>query len=100
MCRELKREPVWVASIRLAILRGRVDVESVLEESNLERGHARTVRDVLATLAEREVVVPAPDHERTGRYLPGPVLHDAAPEPRTELNVSESGVHRWGQSPS
>lgn len=100
MCRELKREPAWVAALRIALLRGRVDVESVLEESNLGNGHARTVADVLATMNRRDVLEAAPDHERTGQYLPGPVLIDAAPEPRKELNVSESGAHRWGRSPS
>ncbi len=53
MCRELKREPSWVAAIRLAFLRGRVDVESVVEEANLVPGKERTVRDVLETMARR-----------------------------------------------
>lgn len=97
MCRELKREPVWVAAIRLALLQGWVDVESVLEEANLDDGHARTARDVLATMANRDLLGEAPDHGNTGRYFPGQVLLDAAPDPRKELNVSESGVHQWGR---
>lgn len=100
MCRELKREPAWVAAIRLALLRGWVDVESVLEEANLDDGHARTVGDVLATMTDRNLLGRAPDHESTGRYFPGQVLLDAAPEPDADLNVSESGVHQWGRSRS
>jgi len=100
MCRELKREPAWVAAIRLALLRGWVDVESVLEEANLDDGHARTVRDVLATMADRNLLGEAPDYASTGRYFPGQVLLDAAPEPDADLNVSDSDVHRWGRSRS
>lgn len=99
MCRELNREPAWVAAIRLALLQGWVDVESVIEEANLRNGHARTVRDVIATMEERDVFRKAAD-EYADRYVPGPVLLDAAPEPRKEFNVSESAVHQWGGSRS
>lgn len=101
MCRELRREPAWVAAIRLAVLRGRVDVGGVLEEANLGDGHARTVRDVLETMADRDLLEEAPDAGGRAagarRYHPGPVLLDAAPDPRTALNVSDGGAHRWAK---
>ncbi|WP_436347850.1 hypothetical protein [Natronorubrum sp. FCH18a] len=53
MCRETKREPAWVSAIRLAFLRGQVDVDGVMEEANLIPGYERTVRDVLSTMADR-----------------------------------------------
>jgi len=63
MCREMKREPAWVAAIRLALLEGRVDVPSVVEEANLIPGRERTVRDVLSTMAGRGVLEPVDDGE-------------------------------------
>ncbi|MWV40716.1 hypothetical protein [Natrialba sp. INN-245] len=92
MCRELKREPSWVAAIRLAFLRGRVDVESVVEEANLVPGKERTVRDVLETMAQRGVLE---ETDADGAYVPGPVLLESD---RYDLNferASDGGAHRW-----
>lgn len=93
MCRERNREPAWVAAVRVALLRGRVDTESVLAEANLGEDHARTVEDVLRTMARRDLLVANPGADG---YRPGPVLLDAAPDPGGRPNVSEGGVHRWG----
>lgn len=95
MCRELKREPAWVAAIKLALTQGSVDVEAVIAEANLLPGRERTVRDVLNTMAERDVLREAADHEETGTYLPGPVLYRSAPAPAAAKHLSESGAHRW-----
>lgn len=100
MCRELKREPLWVAVIRLALLRGRVGVDGVLDETNLDDGYARTARDVLETMAERNLLQAVPSDEGPDVYLQGSVLRAAAPDPGTDLNVSESGAHRWGRTRS
>ena len=91
MCRELNREPAWVAAIKLALTRGRVDVGSVAEEANLVDGRERTVRDILETMADRRMLVEADD----GGYLVGPVLRRAAPAPSAVDNLSDSAVHRW-----
>ncbi|PSQ18103.1 hypothetical protein BRD00_05870 [Halobacteriales archaeon QS_8_69_26] len=93
MCRERNREPAWVAAVRLALLRGRVDVESVLAEANLGADHERTVEDVLRAMADRDLLERA---DGSDRYHPGPVLLESAPEPAARLNVSDGGVHRWG----
>jgi hypothetical protein len=95
MCRELRREPAWVAAIRLAFTRGRVDVESVVEEANLVSGRERTVRDVLSTMADRDLLVEGPDFAESGRYLPGPVLRSSAPDPAAVRHLSASRTHRW-----
>lgn len=95
MCRELNREPAWVAAIKLALTEGRVDVGSVVEEANLADGRERTVRDVLSTMADREMLVEAEDFEESGRYLVGPVLRESAPSPGAVENISDSAVHRW-----
>lgn len=100
MCRELRREPAWVAAIRLAVLRGEVDVAAVIHEANLVDGMERTVEDVLSTMAERDLLREAPDHAETGRYLVGSVLLQAAPQRAAGLNSSSRAVHRWGQVPS
>jgi len=94
MCREMKREPAWVAAIRLALLEGRVDVPGVVEEANLIPGRERTVRDVLSTMAERGVLEPVDD----GAYVPGPVLLNSD---RFDLDfdrASDGGAHRWKSS--
>jgi hypothetical protein len=95
MCRELNREPAWVASIRLALTRGWVDVESVVEEANLVPGREGTVRDVLETMADREMLRQAPDFDSSGRYLVGPTLQRSAPSPSSVDQLSETGLHRW-----
>ena len=95
MCRELNREPAWVGAIRLALTRGWVTVDAVVEEANLRSGAHRTVEDVLTTMADREMLVTAPDHGESGRYLVGPVLREAAPEPGAVEHLSERAVHRW-----
>ncbi len=90
----MQREPAWVAAIRLALLRGSVDVESVVEEANLVPGRERTVRDVLSTMAERGLLV-----ERDGddhRYVPGPVLLDSDRFDLDFSRASDGGAHRWG----
>jgi hypothetical protein len=91
MCRELNREPAWVAAIKLALTRGRVDVGSVVEEANLVEGRERTVRDVLETMSDRDMLVEAGD----GEYLVGPVLRRAAPSPSAVEQLSDSAVHQW-----
>lgn len=94
MCREMKREPAWVAAIRLALLEGRVDVPSVVEEANLIPGRERTVRDVLSTMAERKLLEPVDDEA----YVPGPVLLNSD---RFDLDfdrASDGGAHRWKSS--
>lgn len=96
MCREMKREPSWVSAIRLAMLRGRVDVEGVVEEANLIPGRERTVIDVLETLSERGVLERVDGAEHT--YVPGPVLLESN---RTNLDftkASDGGAHRWHSS--
>ncbi|MFD1634856.1 hypothetical protein ACOZ4L_03855 [Haloplanus ruber] len=91
MCREMRREPAWVSAIRLALLEGCVDVDSVIEEANLIPGRERTVRDVLSTMAERDLLEPVGDDA----YVPGPVLLDSD---RFDLDfdrASDGGAHRW-----
>ncbi len=92
----MQREPAWVAAIRLALLRGRVDVESVVEEANLIPGRERTVRDVLSTMAERDLLVARDggDHE----YVPGPGLLDGDRLGRDFSRASDGGAHRWGST--
>lgn len=92
MCRELKREPAWVAAIKLALTQGRVDVDGVIEEANLLPGRERTVRDVLTTMAGRDLLRPGPGEDE---YVPGPVLYDAAPSPAAVKHLSRNGTHRW-----
>lgn len=96
MCRETKREPAWVSTIRLTILEGRVDVESVIDEANLVDGRERTVRDVLETMNERELLTPIDGEEDA--YLPGPVLLESN---RFDLDfdrASDGGAHRWNSA--
>jgi len=91
MCREMKREPAWVAAIRLALLEGRVDVDAVIEEANLLDGRERTVRDVLSTMHDRDILRDVSD----GVYLPGTVLVESD---RFDLDfdrASDGGAHRW-----
>lgn len=95
MCRELNREPAWVGAIRLALTEGTVTVEAVVEEANLLAGRRRTVEDILSTMAERGLLVEAPDHETTGRYLVGPVLRETAPSPSAVDKLSDRAVHQW-----
>ena len=92
MCRELNREPAWVAAIKLALTRGRVDVESVADEANLVPGRERTVRDILETMADRDMLV---ETDADDEYLVGPVLRRSAPPPSAVENLSEGAVHRW-----
>lgn len=94
MCRELKREPAWVAAIRLALLEGQVTTEAVIEEANLIPGRERTVRDILSKMDDRGVLN-AVDEDR---YLPGEVLLNSD---RFELDfskASDGGAHRWKSS--
>ncbi|MFB6130911.1 MAG: hypothetical protein ABEJ28_08835 [Salinigranum sp.] len=98
MCRELNREPAWVAAIRLALTQGWADVESVVEEANLVAGRERTVRDVLDTMADRDVLRRGPRFDETGRYLAGPVLHRSAPSPSGVKMLSKNGVHQWART--
>jgi hypothetical protein len=95
MCRELNREPIWVATIRLAYTRGWLDVESVVGEANLVPGRERTVTDVLETMCDRGLIAEAPDFEESGRYLVGPSLRKAAPSPKGIKHLSRRGLHRW-----
>ena len=95
MCRELKREPAWVAAIKLALTKGFVDVETVIEEANLLPGWERTVRDVLSTMAERDLLREAEGFEDDGRYVAGPILYQSAPSPTAAKHLSKDGTHRW-----
>lgn len=87
----MKREPAWVAAIRLALLEGRVDVDAVVEEANLVAGRERTVRDVLSTMAERDLLAPVSDDE----YLPGRVLIESDRYDLDFQRASDGGAHRW-----
>jgi len=91
MCRETKREPAWVAAIRLAILKGRVTTEGVIEEANLVSGRERTVRDVLSTMDERGLLVSDDDEA----YVPGPTLLEPDRFDLDFEKASDGGAHRW-----
>ena len=93
MCRETKREPAWVSAIRLAMLTGRVDTESVIEEANLIPGRERTVRDVLSTMCDRGILRAVDDGPDT--YGPGPVLLESDRLGVDFENASDGGAHRW-----
>lgn len=95
MCREFRREPAWVAAIRVVLLEGRVDVQAVMEDANLVDGREATVEDVLETMADRGVLVPAEDG--TGYRAGGP-LRRSAPSPSAIRNASTRATHRWDRS--
>lgn len=95
MCRELNREPAWVAAIRLAYLRGEVTVESVVEEANLIPGRERTVQDILETMARRELLRETPVD---GQYVPGPILLNSNRSNLDFSKASNGGAHRWRSS--
>lgn len=94
MCRELNREPAWVAAIKLALTQGVVDVEGVMEEANLVAGRERTVEDVLSTMARRDLLREA-SGDAPDRYFVGPVLASSAPAPASVSKLSSDAVHRW-----
>ena len=94
MCREMKREPAWVAAIRLALLEGRVDTEAVIREANLIAGRERTVRDVLSTMDDRDILNAVGDDT----YLPGPVLLNSDRYDLDFHRASDGGAHRWKSS--
>ena len=89
----MKREPAWVSAIRLALLRGRVDVDGVIEEANLVPGRERTVRDVLSTMHERGLLEPLRGQEDT--YVPGRVLIESDRFDLDYSRASDGGAHRW-----
>ncbi|MGM0592110.1 MAG: hypothetical protein ACQETI_10875 [Halobacteriota archaeon] len=91
----MNREPAWVAAIRLAFTQGWVDVDSVVDEANLVAGRERTVRDVLSTMADRDMLRESPDFDVTGRYFVGPTLRRSAPSPAAVKRLSADGTHRW-----
>jgi len=95
MCRELNREPAWVGAIRLALTQGEVTVERVIETTNIRSDRTRTVADVLRTMADRGLLVEAPDVDATGRYLIGPVLRESAPDAAAIDGLSDRPRHRW-----
>ncbi|WP_134670725.1 hypothetical protein [Halorussus marinus] len=96
MCRETKREPAWVSAIRLAMLEGRVDVESVVEEANLVAGRERTVRDVLAKMCDRRLLRAVDGAEDA--YVPGPVLLESDRFDLDFERASDGGAHRWNSA--
>ncbi|WP_440769508.1 hypothetical protein [Natronorubrum sp. DTA28] len=96
MCRETKREPAWVSAIRLAFLRGQVDVDGVMEEANLIPGREGTVRDVLETMADRNLLEPVDGAE--DRYVPGKVLIESDRYDLDFSKASDGGAHRWRSS--
>jgi len=83
-----------VAAIRLAILEGQVDTESVIEEANLVAGRERTVGDVLSTMDERGVLNKVDDD----LYLPGEVLLNSDRYDLDFEKASDGGAHRWKSS--
>lgn len=90
----MRREPAWVSAIRLAMLEGRVTVEGVIEEANLIEGRERTVRDVLETMRERDLLVDA----GADIYVPGPVLIESDRFDLEFDRASEGGAHRWNSA--
>ena len=94
MCRELRREPAWVAAIRLAILEGQVTTEAVIEEANLVPGRERTVRDILSKMADRGVLNAVGEDE----YLPGETLLDSDRYSLDFSKASDGAAHRWQSS--
>lgn len=92
MCREFRREPAWVAAIRVVLLEGRVDVEAVMADANLVDGREATVADVLETMADRGVLVPT---ENGDSYRAGEPLQRSAPSPSAIRNASSRATHRW-----
>lgn len=84
------------------MLEGRVTVEAVIREANLIEGRERTVRDVLETMHERDLLVAVGgdaggDGDPNG-YVPGPVLIESD---RFDLDfdrASEGGAHRWNSA--
>ncbi len=96
MCREMKREPAWVSAIRLAFLQGRVDVDSVIREANLQPGRERTVRDVLETMCRRRLLTAVEGTEDT--YVPGPVLLESDRFDLDFERASDGGAHRWNSA--
>ncbi|WP_336022323.1 hypothetical protein [Halobellus salinisoli] len=94
MCRELKREPAWVAAIRLALLEGEVTTDGVIEEANLIPGRERTVRSILAKMADRGVLNAVGED----RYLPGEVLLNSDRFDLDFTKASDGGAHRWNSS--
>jgi hypothetical protein len=95
MCRETKREPAWVSAIRVALLEGRVTVQKVVDEANLVEGRERTVRDVLSTMAERDLLVSADGDDE---YVPGSVLLESDRFDLDFEQASEGGAHRWNSA--
>lgn len=87
----MKREPAWVSAIRLALLEGRVTVESVVEEANLVAGRERTVQDVLATMADRDLLTEVGEEV----YGPGTVLLESDRFSLDFARASDGGAHRW-----
>lgn len=87
----MKREPAWVSAIRLALLEGRVTVEGVIAEANLVDGRERTVRDVLSTMVDRDLLVALDE----GVYAPGEVLLESDRFTLDFTRASDGGAHRW-----
>lgn len=93
MCREMRREPAWVAAIRCAMLTGTVTVEAVMREANLVAGREQTVEDILGKMADRGLLRESPGDP--SRYLPGPVLLDSDRQHLDFERASDGGAHRW-----
>lgn len=92
MCREFRREPAWVAAIRVVLTAGRVDVGAVMDDANLVEGREATVEDVLETMAARGVLEPASNGDG---YRAGEPLQRSAPSPSAIRNASTRATHRW-----
>lgn len=93
MCRELNREPTWVAAIKLALTEGAFTTDCVIEEANIRPDRRRTVEAVLSTMVERDLLCDPPTADR---YLVGPVLRRAAPSSDQVEHLAEEGLHQWG----
>ncbi|MXR52816.1 hypothetical protein GRX03_14525 [Halovenus sp. WSH3] len=93
MCRELNREPAWVAAIKLALTEGAFTTDCVIEEANMRPDRRRTVETVLSTMVERDLLC---DTSTPDRYLVGRVLRRTAPDPEQIEHLADEGLHRWG----
>ncbi|MFB6270532.1 MAG: hypothetical protein ABEH83_11340 [Halobacterium sp.] len=85
-----------MSAIRVALLEGRVTVDLVVEEANLVEGRERTVRDVLSTMADRDLLVPVDGAD--DEYVPGPVLLESDRFDLDFERASDGGAHRWNSA--
>jgi hypothetical protein len=63
------------------------------EVLNLVPGYERTVRDVLSTMADRDLLRPVEGADH--KYVPGPVLIESDRYDLDYTKASDGGAHRW-----